>query len=64
MNRCLKCGSVISTSKEVWVADRSYHSKCAPDATAQIGIRNLQLLNDRVTKLEELIDELQRSLKG
>jgi hypothetical protein len=64
VKRCHKCEAVISEGREVYVKNFTYHSKCAPDHTAEINVRNLQLLNDRVAKLEQMLDDLAKELKS
>ena len=62
MKRCHKCECVISTGKEVYVAQMPYHTQCAPDHTAAINVRNIKLLNERIEALEARVLELENPL--
>ena len=65
--RCHKCECMISLNHEVYVKELPYHSKCAPEHTAEIGYRNLVMLRDEVRNLQNRVETLEahiEELKG
>ena len=60
MKRCHKCVAVISSGHEVYVQSLPYHTNCAPERTAEIGVRNIMSMKNKLSEALAKGIELER----